>query len=97
MARDPIIEAAALVQNWRARGGTDFGLLRGWIATELEARQKVADDLAQRNAALREIVESVAAIRETGRGDASEPYDAQISVLTIQKARDLLGKPKERA
>lgn len=53
--------------------------------------------LADENAALREIARAVAAIRETGRGDPGEPYDAQISLLTITKARALLGAEEEGA
>lgn len=38
----------------------------------------------------RKIGRQVSAIREHGRGDPHQPYDAQISLATITKARQLL-------
>ena len=48
-----------------------------------------ADD-QDRMRAIEEVIRAVAAISEHGRGDPGEPYDAQVSLLTITKARKLL-------
>jgi hypothetical protein len=49
--------------------------------------------LRAENAAMRPIVEAVAAIKEGGDGwGDNRPYDAQITLLTISQARALLAK-----
>ena len=51
---------------------------------------RVGNRLVRHNSLTREILAKVAAIQETGGGDPSQPYDAQISALTIYQARQLL-------
>lgn len=58
-----------------------------FIAHAREDVPALLDEIAQ----LREIAQAVAAIHETGYGDPALPYDAQVSALTILKARKLLG------
>ena len=67
-----------------------------WIAALMDEQPHYATAnarLTTENVALREIVQAVARIQESGTGYGMSdalPYDAQISALTIMKARALL-------
>lgn len=99
MANEPMTDErlaeirARAKASWQMLENSDTISVEVALTRDALALLTEVDRLRAREAAAMAIVREVAAIRESGTGYASidaQPYDAQISALTIMRARVLL-------